>query len=106
MNKFSNFQICTVYAKLNRQGFMRYDKMLVDKEAGKLIYCRYDLPNSKSATSDGVSCFVLELPMTEIDGGVEVCHSSLVHKLNSKHYKKVSYDDLILEHQRDFAVFL
>lgn len=106
MNKFSNFTICNVYAKLNRAGYIRYDKMLVDKDAGKLIYCRYDLPDNKSASSTGVSCFVLELPMTDLDGGVEVCHSSLVHKLNSKHYKKVNYEDLILEHQRDFSVFL
>lgn len=105
-NKFTNFTLSTVYAKTVHGIYIKYEKMLVDKCGERLIYCTYSLNSPKDTSCHSIDCYVLQLPMTILEGGVEVNHESMVHKINSKHYKKVDYDELTLEFNRDFSIFL
>jgi hypothetical protein len=95
--KFQNFKLKTVYAYTSAGNYRKYENMLVDIDKQKLIYCSYRLSTPKDTSSSGVDCYILDIPMTVMDGGVEVSYSSLVHKLNSNHYRKVNYEELDLE---------
>lgn len=104
--KFSNYTITTVYAYTSAGNYIKMEKMLVDIEKNKLIFCRYILDNAKSTESSSVECLVLDIPMVQLDGGVEISYNSLIHKLHSGYYRKVQYDELVLEFDRDFAIIL
>lgn len=104
--KFANFKLTTIYAYTSAGNYVKLERMLVDAEKNKLIFCRYILDNAKAVETDSVECLVLEMPMTQMDGGVEVSYSSMVHKLNSGHCKKVQYNDIVLEFNQDFSIIL
>lgn len=104
-NKFRNFKLMLVYGDDNGRT-IRLGNLLVDTDKQKLIRCSYQLQSPKDVTATGVFCAVLDIPMKIEDGVVYVNYHTLVHKLNSGHHKKVDYDDLCLEHPKDFAIFL
>ena len=104
--KFSDYKITTVYAYTSTGNYVKLERVLVDVNRQKLIHCSYSLKSSKDISSDGVDCYVLDIPMTQLESGIEISHTSLIHKLNSKHYKSVQYEDIVLEHSQDFSIFL
>ena len=96
--KFKNFRLGTVYAYTDSGYCIKYEKVLVDPENNKLIDCSYSLKHPKGTETDGVDCRLMDIPMKIIDTNtVEVSHHTLIHKYNSGHYKKVKYEDLVLE---------
>ena len=95
--KFQNFKLKTVYAYTSAGNYRKYENMLVDIDKQKLIYCSYRLSTPKDTSSSGVDCCILDIPMTVMDGGVEVSYHTMIHKINSGHYKKADYDALDLE---------
>lgn len=106
-NKFTGFTLKNVYAYTSAGHYFKMYNILVNVDKQKLIHCNYELVTPKDTNVSGVSCKILDIPMTVLENGaVEVSYHSLVHKLNSGHWKKVDYDDIVLEFQRDFAIFI
>ncbi|QCQ61926.1 hypothetical protein Barba19A_gp086 [Rheinheimera phage vB_RspM_Barba19A] len=105
-NKFKDFKLKTVYAYTSAGNYRKYENVLVDIDRQKLIYCSYRLSTPKDTKAIGVDCYILDIPMTIMDGGVEASYHTMVHKINSGHYKKADYDDIVLEHNRDFSIFM
>lgn len=105
--KFQNYQLCTVYANYSDSGNVKYTNILVDKINQRLIYPTYRLSTPKDTTATGVDCYVMELPMViNEDGSVQVSYQTMTHKINARHYKRVDYEDVIKEFNRDFSIFL
>jgi hypothetical protein len=106
-NKFTGFTLKNVYAYTSAGHYFKMDNVLVNVDKQKLIYCNYELVTPKDTNTSGVSCKILDIPMTVLENGaVEISHHTLVHKLNSGHYRKVDYDDVVLEFNRDFSIFI
>jgi hypothetical protein len=106
-NKFTGFTLKSVYAYTSAGHYFKMDNVLVNVDKQKLIYCNYELSKPKDVTSSGVSCKILDIPMVVLENGaVEISHHTLLHKLNSGHHKKCDYDDIVLEFNRDFSIFI
>lgn len=97
-NKFDKFKPRNIRAVQSGGTLLRMNDILVDLEKQRMIYCSINLSDEYSVSAEGVECRILELPMTIAeDGVVEISHQTLVHKLNSGHYKKCDYEHLELE---------